>query len=78
MCIGLPMQIISIDNDTAIAQLDGVRREINLMLLSEEAVIGQFVIVHAGFAICCLNEEHARETLAMLRHLYSAAEGPAA
>lgn len=71
MCVAVPMQITSIDNDTAITEIDGVRREANLMLLGDEVQVGDFVIVHAGFAISRLDEEVARETLALMCEVLS-------
>ena len=70
MCVGVPMQIISKDGDTAVAEIDGVRREASLMLLGEEVDIGDFVIIHAGFAISKLDEDDARETLSMMREVF--------
>lgn len=71
MCVGVPMQVVSIDNDNAVTEIDGVRREASLMLLADEIKVGDFVIVHAGFAISRLDEEDARETLAMMREVFS-------
>jgi hydrogenase expression/formation protein HypC len=64
------MQVTSIDGMEIVAEIDGVRREASLMILDDEVRIGDFVIVHAGFAIARLDEEEARETLAMMRELY--------
>lgn len=71
MCVGVPMQVISIDGSDAVAEIDGVKREASLMLLDEEVKVGDFVIVHAGFAISKLDEDDARETLAMMREHFS-------
>ncbi len=71
MCVGVPMQVVSIDGSDAVAEIDGVRRQASLMLLADEVQVGDFVIVHAGFAISRLDEEEARETLAMMRELFS-------
>ena len=71
MCVGVPMQVISIEGDQAVAEVDGVKREASLMLLDQEVKVGDFVIVHAGFAISKLDEEDARETLAMMRELFT-------
>ncbi|GFO60785.1 hydrogenase assembly protein HypC [Geomonas silvestris] len=71
MCVGVPMQIISVDGDQAVAEVDGVKREASLMLLNDEVAVGDFVIVHAGFAISKLDEEDARETLALMREVFT-------
>jgi len=65
------MQVISIDGDQAMTEVDGVKREASLMLLGDEVAVGDFVIVHAGFAISKLDEEDARETLAMMREVFT-------
>jgi hydrogenase expression/formation protein HypC len=57
--------------DAAIVELGGVRREISLMLLDDVSV-GEWVIVHAGFAIERLSEEEAEQTLSLLREIADA------
>ena len=71
MCIGVPMRIISIDGTDAVAEIDGVKREASLMLMADELLVGDYVIVHAGFAISKLDEDEARETLEMMREVFS-------
>ena len=71
MCVGVPMQIVAIDGDQAVTEIDGVKREASLMLLDQEVAVGDFVIVHAGFAISKLDEEEARETLALMREVFT-------
>jgi hydrogenase expression/formation protein HypC len=68
MCLGVPMQVMSIDGEMAVCEIDGVRREASLMMVDGIA-IGDFVIIHAGFAIEKLDEEDARETLQLFREL---------
>ncbi len=70
MCLGVPMQVVSIDGSDIVAEIDGVRREASLMILDDKVVVGDFVIVHAGFAISRLDEEEARETLALMREAF--------
>ena len=70
MCVGVPMRIISIDGTDAVAEIDGVKREASLMLMADELQIGDYVIVHAGFAISKLDEDEARETLEMMREVF--------
>jgi hydrogenase expression/formation protein HypC len=50
----------------------GARREINLMLLPEEASIGDFVLVHAGFAIQKVSEKAAEDSLNLIREMIEA------
>lgn len=71
MCVGVPMQVVSIDGDAIVAEVDGVRRSASLMMLADEVKVGDFLIIHAGFAISKLDEEEARETLQMMREVFS-------
>ncbi|MSM40145.1 MAG: HypC/HybG/HupF family hydrogenase formation chaperone [Geobacter sp.] len=70
MCLGVPMKLVSIDGTDAVAEIDGVQREASLMLLDEEVAVGDFVIVHAGFAITRLDEAEALETLSIMREVF--------
>jgi len=69
MCLGIPAKVIEID-DSNQGKIDylGTRVKTNFSLL-DDVKPGDWVIVHAGFAITKLNEEEARETLAMLREI---------
>ncbi len=71
MCLGVPMKIVSKDGDSFVAEVDGVQREASSMLLGEEVAIGDYVIVHAGFAISKLDEEYAEETIRLMREVFS-------
>ncbi len=71
MCLGVPMQVVNIDGTDIVAEIDGVKREASLMILDDEVMVGDFVIVHAGFAISKLDEQEARETLQMMREVFS-------
>lgn len=70
MCLGVPMQVISVSDGGIVAEIDGVRKEASLMLLDEEVNEGDFVIVHAGFAISKLDEQEAQETLRLMREVF--------
>jgi len=67
MCLAVPMKVINIEGEMAVAEIDGVKREASLMMLSEDVKIGDYVLIHAGFAISRLDEEEALETLALMR-----------
>ncbi|HCE67200.1 MAG: hydrogenase assembly protein HupF [Geobacteraceae bacterium GWC2_55_20] len=71
MCLGVPMKIISREGDNIVAEVDGVRKEASVMLLDEELAVGDYVIVHAGFAISRLDQEYAEETLRMMKEIFS-------
>jgi hydrogenase expression/formation protein HypC len=70
MCLGIPMQVMSINGMDIVAATDGVKREASLMILDEEVLIGDYVIVHAGFAISKLDEGEALETLELMRQAF--------
>lgn len=63
MCLAMPMQIIEIKKERAVIDMSGVKREISIQTLPNKPKIGDFVIVHAGFAIEIIDEQNARETL---------------
>ena len=67
MCLGIPMQIQTIHKNVAEAVLSGTTRRIYLDILDEEIQVGDYVIVHAGFAIRKVDEKEAKETLDLFR-----------
>lgn len=69
MCLGVPMKVIKIDKNRADVELGGVKRTIGLDLLEKAPVPGEYVIVHAGFAISVIDEKEAEITLGYLREL---------
>jgi hydrogenase expression/formation protein HypC len=69
MCLAIPAQVKTIgDNHMAEVDIMGVSRHVSLDLVPESKE-GDFVLVHAGFAIQIIDEEAARETLQMLKEL---------
>lgn len=70
MCLAIPAKILSIRDDIATVDMDGTRREASLLLL-ENPRLGDYVIVHAGFAIHQIDETEASESLKMLREMAS-------
>ncbi len=70
MCIGFPGKIISIDdNNFAVIDISGTRREVCLDIVDEEVGLGDYVICHAGYAIHKVDEKQAQENLALLKEL---------
>jgi len=70
MCLAFPGKIVSIDeNNQAVIDVEGTRREASLDLMDEKVTVGEYVICHAGFAIHKVDEELALEQLDMLRQL---------
>jgi len=66
MCLAIPSKVIEKDQFRAVVDVYGARREINLMLMPEEVVIGEYVLVHAGFAIQKVDETAAQEALKVI------------
>ena len=72
MCLGIPGQVIEIvDRDAGLAKVDisGVRRDVSVALVDEPAApieVGEWVLIHVGFALARIDEDDARETLALL------------
>jgi len=62
------MKVIEIRGQRGVAEIGGMGREIDLRFLSQVEV-GDYVIVHAGFALQKLNQEEAEETLSLLREM---------
>jgi hydrogenase expression/formation protein HypC len=68
MCLAIPTLIKSIDGQRAEVEIGGVQRAISLAL-TPEAKVGDYVIVHTGFAISVLDREEAQETLQMFAEM---------
>jgi hydrogenase expression/formation protein HypC len=71
MCLAIPSRITKIENDMAVIDADGVQRQASLLLI-EDARVGDYVIVHAGFAIRKIDEAEAEESLRLLREAAAA------
>lgn len=68
MCLAIPMEIIEIKGNRAVAEIEGIRRTVGLELL-DTVKEGDYVIIHAGFAIQVLDREDAEETLNLFRQM---------
>jgi hydrogenase expression/formation protein HypC len=71
MCLAIPGQVVAVSSEQpALAKVDvgGVRRSVNVGLLEDEGVaVGDWVLIHVGFALSKVSESEAREQLVMLR-----------
>ena len=75
MCLAIPALVVELrDNDNALVELAGVRKEISLALV-EGVAVGDYVIVHAGFALHVMTPQEAEDSLSALRELAQALEG---
>ncbi len=68
MCLAVPALVESIDEWKAVVSIEGVRREISIQL-TPEAKVGDYVLLHTGYAISILDETEALQTLEMLRKI---------
>ena len=69
MCLALPVKVVEVGaDDTAIVDLGGVRKEISLALLSD-VLVGDYVILHVGYALSKLDPEEAERTLALFAEM---------
>ena len=71
MCLAIPLKITEIDGNDAVGERDGIRRKIRLDFIPSPRV-GDYVIVHAGFAIERLDAQQAEEDLAAAREVEDA------
>jgi hydrogenase expression/formation protein HypC len=69
MCLGIPAKVLSIEGELAEVEIGGAVRKANIQLVPE-VKIGEYVLLHAGFAIQRLDEADALETLKLLEELY--------
>ena len=75
MCIGIPGQICAIDGNLAKVEVCCIQREVDLTLVGSvdeqgQPRLGQWVLVHVGFAMSIINETEARDTLEALQNMF--------
>lgn len=69
MCLAVPAKIESIDGEKATVSLSGTRLDV-VISMTPEAKVGDYVLVHAGYAITLLDEQEAHETFEILREVF--------
>lgn len=77
MCLAIPMQVVELrggsddlfDPRVAMVESDGIRKEIRLEMVDRVPEVGEYVIIHAGFAIRTLTEEEAEYNLSLMRQM---------
>lgn len=69
MCLAIPALIVEKDGNRAKASIGGVVRDISLEIVDRPAEVGDYVLIHAGFAIHKLDKEDAEETLRLMREV---------
>ncbi|MEF8888759.1 MAG: HypC/HybG/HupF family hydrogenase formation chaperone [Desulfohalobiaceae bacterium] len=71
MCLAVPAEIVSMENGMATCRVGGGETTVqaSMLLLDEEAAIGDYLLIHAGFALQRLDPEDAKETLELMRQM---------
>ena len=77
MCLAIPMQVVAIkgivddllDPQVALVESEGIRKDIRLEMVDRVPEVGEYVIIHAGFAIRTLTEEEAEYNLSLMRQM---------
>jgi hydrogenase expression/formation protein HypC len=70
MCLAVPVRVVSIEGNEAEVEIGGVRRRVSI-ILTPEANVGDYVLLHTGYAINVINEAEAQETLKILEEMAS-------
>ena len=70
MCLAVPVKVVSIDGKEAEVEIGGVKRRVSIVL-TPEARVGDYVLLHTGYAINVINEAEAQETLKILEEMAS-------
>ena len=68
MCLAVPMKVVSKHGQAGIAEMSGIKRKVSFMMLPD-VKIGEYIIVHAGFAIEKLDEKEANHRLQLLKEI---------
>ncbi len=73
MCVGIPAQVVEIlpaEKKAAIVEVEGVRREVSLVIVLDDGVkVGDWVLLHVGFAMSLIDTEAAKAQLEFLRSI---------
>ena len=73
MCLAVPVQVISIEDNEAEVEIGGVKRRVSIVL-TPEAKVGDYVLLHTGYAINVIDEAEAQETLKIFEQIASLEE----
>lgn len=66
MCLSLPLRVVALDGDLAEVVVNGVARQVQLSTLDEPVAVGDWLLVHSGFALRRMRAEEAHQLQAML------------
>jgi len=73
MCLAVPVKVVSIEGNEADVEIGGVKRRVSIML-TPEAKVGDYVLLHTGYAINVIDEAEAQETLKILEEMATLSE----
>jgi len=73
MCLAVPVKVISIEGDEAETEIAGVKRRASIAL-TPEVKVGEYVLLHTGYAIGIVDEAEAKETLKLLEEIATLSE----
>ena len=76
MCVAAPMKVVQIDGDNIVAELGGTTKEARLDIIDERPELGDYVVIHAGFALHRIDPEEARASLALWKEMGAIDEVP--
>ena len=68
MCLAVPVKVIAVEGMEAEVEIGGVKRRISIML-TPEAKVGDYVLLHTGYAINTIDEDEAQETLKIFEQM---------
>jgi hydrogenase expression/formation protein HypC len=68
MCLAVPVQVVSVDGNEAEVDIGGVKRKVSITL-TPDARVGDYVLLHTGYAISVIDEAEAQETLKLLTEM---------
>jgi len=72
MCLAIPSRVVEIDevSKTAVVETFGVKRKVSTMLLNEPLQVGDYVLIHVGFAMEKIDPEEAKKTLELFKEMF--------
>lgn len=75
MCLSIPSKVVEIDeNNMATVDTMGIKRQVSLDLMADEIVIGDYILIHVGFAMNKIDEDEALQSLQVYREILEAME----
>jgi len=70
VCLAIPMEVVEVEQNMATVEMGDVRRQVCLDLLDGTVEVGDYLIIHAGYAIHLVDPEEARKTLSYFKEIF--------